>query len=255
MRINGPDIAVSEVQKQYSNKINQTVETDSKTKDFQNQIANAQNQLQKLSNNSEMNQDEKAEKRQEIQKKIMELNEKLREHKAEMRREKQQQAEETGEEELDDIKKQEKAASEEPVPSGISSRRMKAVISAGAAVDKVQTQENVSRKLENRVRILEGEIKQAEAGGGYVEAKKSELESLENKVTKISGTKANIINNAIEEMRDAVREEERERQMPGQGKDKTSQELAELPVKDFATKKHVDMYTKGKMFSNVDIHF
>lgn len=259
MKIGGADIAVAEVQ-QYKGTMNQTaaVATDSETKSFQNQISNAQTQLQKLSADNKMSSEEKAKKRQEIQKKIMELNNMLRERKAEIRREQQQKAaeeESQGEKALPGQQEKPETVHIErnTFSQGIPPRHMKAVISADAAIDKAELTGSISSELQSRVQVLEGEIRQAEANGGYVEAKKGEVEALENKVSKISGAKMNIINSAISEIKQAVKET---------GTKDTRQnnneavKQADVPSKDFTNKKQqVDMYTKGKMFSNVEFHF
>ena len=261
MRIGGTETVEVQQYKGAMNSQTEAVATDSETKSFQNQIASAQTQLQKLSANNEMSSEEKAKKRQEIQKQIMELNNMLRERKAELRREKQQKAAEEGN------------SGEEPLPGqqvkpetvhiesntssspGISSRHMKSLISADAAIDKAELADNISNELESRVQVLQGEIRQAEANGGYVEAKKGEVQSLENKVAKISGAKANIINGAISEMKQAVKEAGKDSKS-SQGTSEAAKKPADVPSKDFTTKKQqVDMYTKGKMFSNVEFHF
>lgn len=254
MKIDGAGIADTQ---QYSGTTNQTT-VDAKTKSFQTQIASAQTQLQKLSANREMSSEEKAEKRQEIQKQIMELNNMLREHKMEMRREKQQQAAEEAAKREEQKKSQNEDSKEktsetvvvEEKPqvtetTGLSSKRVKSIVAADSTITRVRSQENVSKNLKSRVRVLEGEIKQARNSGGYVEAKKSEIESLENKVERISGAKMNILGTAMQEMKQVAEDK-------SSGKIK---EPADLPSKDFTKKKQVDMYTKGKMFSSVDIHF
>lgn len=266
MKIGGAGMAASEVQ-QYKGTAKQTVKqteeitADPETKSFQTQIASAQTQLQKLSSNNEMSSEEKAKKRQEIQKQIMELNKMLKERKAELRMEKQQKAAEEdskGENLLPGQEQQEKPETihiEKNVSSNrISARHMKAMVSADAAIDKAELTDSISNELESRVQILQGEIKQAEANGGYVEAKKSEIEALENKVSKISGAKMNIISSAINEMKQAVKEAGKKDQK--QGANETANKQQELPSKDFAARKQqVGMYTKGKMFSNVEFRF
>lgn len=267
MKIDGAGIA--DIQ-QYSSTTNQTT-VDAETKSFQTQIASAQTQLQKLSANREMSSEEKAEKRQEIQKQIIELNNMLREHKMEMRREKQQQAAQEAAKSNEKQKgqsqesKESKGEASETVvveekpqiteTSGMSSKHIKSIIAADSTVSRVKSQENISRNLESRVRVLEGEIKQAENNGGYVEAKKNEIESLENKVERISGAKMNILNGAMKEIKQVAEQEDRNDAKSGNGKNSVIKEAAQLPTKDFAKKKQVDMYTKGKTFSNVDIHF
>ncbi len=264
MKISGTETVEVQQYKGAMNSQTEAAATDFETKSFQNKIASAQTQLQKLSANTEMSSEEKAKKRQEIQKQIMELNNMLRERKAELRREKQQKAAEAeegnngegtlpGQQGKPETVHIESNTSSSP---GISSRHMKSVISADAAIDKAELADNISNELENRVQVLQGEIRQAEANGGYVEAKKGEVQSLENKVAKISGAKMNIISGAISEMKQAVKEAGRKDSKSSQNTAEAAKKPADVPSKDFTTKKQqVDMYTKGKMFSNVEFHF
>ena len=264
MKISGTETVEVQQYKGAMNSQTEAAATDFETKSFQNKIASAQTQLQKLSANNEMSSEEKAKKRQEIQKQIMELNNMLRERKAELRREKQQKAAEAeegnngegtlpGQQGKPETVHIESNTSSSP---GISSRHMKSVISADAAIDKAEQADNISNELENRVQVLQGEIRQAEANGGYVEAKKGEVQSLENKVAKISGAKMNIISGAISEMKQAVKEAGRKDSKSSQNTAEAAKKPADVPSKDFTTKKQqVDMYTKGKMFSNVEFHF
>lgn len=263
MKVGGTGMAAAAEVQQYKGTVNQKEEitTDPETKSFQIQISSAQTELQKLSSDDKMSSEEKAKKRQEIQKQIVELNNMLRERKAELRREKQQKAAEEdskGENLLPGQEQQEKQERPETVHNvsshRIPARHMKAMVSADAAIDRAELTESISDELESRVQVLQGEIKQAEANGGYVEAKKSEIEVLENKVAKISGAKMNIISSAISEMKQAVKDAGKKDQK--QGTNETAKKQADLPSKDFAARKQqVSTYTKGKMFSNVEFRF
>lgn len=224
---------------------------DSESRSFQKQIANAQNQLQELSANNEMSSEEKAQKRQEIQKQITELNNQLRQHQIELRRE-QQQARSANRKEILGGQQENLVEGNEQV-AGMSSRSMEAIVSADSAREQVKAQENVSAELESRVRVLEGEIKLDAGRGAKVEAKKSELESLEDKITNASGAKMSILNDAVQKMKQVIIEDEQKDSQSGEVKKKESKEPANvLPA--FATKNKTDIYTKGKMFSDVDIH-
>lgn len=167
MKISGTETVEVQQYKGAMNSQTEAAATDFETKSFQNKIASAQTQLQKLSANNEMSSEEKAKKRQEIQKQIMELNNMLRERKAELRREKQQKAAEAeegnngegtlpGQQGKPETVHIESNTSSSP---GISSRHMKSVISADAAIDKAELADNISNELENRVQVLQGEIR------------------------------------------------------------------------------------------------
>ena len=65
----------------------------------------------------------------------------------------------------------------------------------------------------------------------------------------------NIINSAISEIKQAVKETGKKDSKPGQNNNEAVKQ-ADVPSKDFTTQKQqVGMYTKGKMFSNVEFHF
>lgn len=254
-------------------------ETDSESRSFQNQITNAQNQLQQLSANSEMSSDEKAKKRQEIQKQIVELNNQLRQHQIELRREQQekladrekmlaeqqsksndreqvlaeQQEKSSGIEEIPAGQQEDTTVEDNELTTGLSSKRMEAMVSANSAMEQVRAQENISMELESRVRVLEGQINMDTGRGAKAEAKKSELESLENKVTKVSGVKMNILSEAVQKMKQTISEDE---QKDSKSRETNNNESKE-PVNNlsvFTTKNKTDIYAKGKMFSEVDIH-
>lgn len=230
--------------------INQAIDTESKN--YQNQIASAQSQLQKLSADSEMSPEEKAQKRQEIQKQILELKNELRQHQLELRRKQRENGRGT---EVSVEQQQTKSSGAELLKeqtAGVPSKSTKAMISADMALERTQEQEKVFTDLEGRVRVLESEIKLDAGRGGKTEAKKSELASLEDKITKASGAKMSILNNAVQDMKQTVIEEEQTDSQIGSVEKKISKEMA--PSSVFAPKNKTDAYTKGKMFSNVDIH-
>lgn len=228
---------------------------DSESKSFQNQIASARNQLQKLSADNEMSAEEKEQKRQEIQKQIIELNNELRQHQNELRRE-QQQAKNVSTEELPGEQQQNTLVESNEQTTDIPSNSVKAIISADAAMEQVKAQENVFLDLESRVRVLEGEIKLDTGRENKAEAKKSELASLENKITKASEAKMNILNSAVQKMKKVLNEENHKDSQSGEVQKKVSNESADTAsaASVFAPKNKTDIYKKGKMFSDVDIH-
>lgn len=228
---------------------------DSESKSFQNQITSARNQLQKLSADNEMSAEEKEQKRQEIQKQIIELNNELRQHQNELRRE-QQQAKSASTEELLGEQQQNTLVETTEQITDMSSNSVKAIMSADAAMEQVKAQENVFLDLESRVKVLEGEIKLDTGRGNKVEAKKSELASLEDKITKASGAQMNILNSAVQKMKKVLNEESQKDSQSGEVQKKVSNESANTtsPASVFAPKNKTDIYKTGKMFSDVDIH-
>ena len=258
MKINGPE--KMEIQQVNNNTMNQAA-SDPETKNYQNQIASAQSQLQKLSSDNNISQEEKAEKRKEIQKQIMELNNMLREHKMEMRREKQQKAAEASKERQKQEEQQQQVnvadvkEELELQPEKMSSNHMKAMVSADASLERARVQDSVAGGLERRISVLEGEIRQSAETGGYVEGKKEEIESLENKVVKISGSKMGTLGSAVQEIRQVSQAVDKAGNKTNQAKPDVVKETANMASPDLTAKKQIDMYNKGKFFSNVDIPF
>jgi len=166
--------------------------TDSVSKNIQNQIANAQKQLQELSDNKDMSIEEKMKKRQEIQQQITDLNNRLRQHQIEQRKEQQEKAAKS-------------AAKREPVKKetksvGLSQESMKAMISADSAVSQAQVQGSVAARMEGRAGILTAEIKQDEASGKDVKAKKEELAEVQKKGAAVEASQMNTLAVANKEM-------------------------------------------------------
>lgn len=152
-------------------------QTDSVSRNIQNQIANAQKKLQDLSSNTEMEPEEKMKKRQEIQQEIASLNQQLRQHEIELRKEQQSKRNP-----LDDMlgsSGKARAAKSGKTSSGLSQASMKALVSADSSMKLSQVQGSVATQMNGRAGILEAEIKQ-DAGRG-VEKKKEELEDVQKK--------------------------------------------------------------------------
>lgn len=256
MKING--LEKMEIQQVNNNTMNQAA-ADPETKSYQNQIASAQSQLQKLSSDNNISQEEKAEKRKEIQKQIMELNNMLREHKMEMRREKQQEVAEAKERQKQEEQQQDNETyvkeDLEPQPEKMSSNHMKAMVSSNASLERAKVQDSVAEEFERRISVLEGEIRQSSETGGYVEGKKEEIESLENKVVKISGSKMGTLGSAVKEIRQVSQAIDKADNKTNQAKPDIVKETANMVSPDLTAKKQIDMYNKGKIFSNVDIQF
>lgn len=225
--------------------------TDSKSKEYQNQIANAQNRLKDLASDKELDEEEKEKKRKEIQQKITELNNQLRQHQIELRREQQEQKRsvELGEEESDARQAEEKSAEKETSHTG-----MKAVVSANVAVNHAKAQGHMAMAMEGRVRVLQSEIKLDEGRGEDTQKKQKELQKLQDKTTKVKGAKMNIITGAVREMKQAAENEIRMDKAFGKEKKRTTSDPVTSSL-NINVKQKTDLYIKGNMFSNVDFHF
>lgn len=207
--------------------------TDSKSKDFQNQIANEKNRLKELASDRIMDEEEKEKKRKEIQQKIADLNKQFRQHQMELRREQQEQKEAlaVSEEESRALAKEEEKQDEEDQPQ----EGLKAVISANSSFSQAKAQGNIALAMEGKVRVLQSEIRQDEIYGKDTEQKQNELKKLEQKAVKVKGAKMSYLTKAAREMN---------------AKENRSAESANSDIK-----KKTDIYIRGNIFSNVEFHF
>lgn len=177
------------------------MQTDPVSKNIQDQIANAQKQLQDVSASQEMTPEQKMKKRQEIQQEITSLNQQLRQHQIEQRKEQQSQSK-SKDSSVDDMLGGEQSAGKTASGnqgSGLSQAGMKAMMSADSAMKQAQIQGNAATRMEGRAGVLKAEIKQ---GGGSIEAKKAELEEVEQKAMSATASQMSTLadaNQAIEE--------------------------------------------------------
>ena len=221
---------------------------DTKSKDFQNQIANAQNRLKDLAVNKELGEEEKEKKRKEIQQQIKELNDQLRQHQMQMQREaRQKKAEE------EPAKEEQENPIKEETPTDAQSA-MKAVLSVNSALGYAQMQGNLALEMEGRVRVLENEIKQDIRYGKDTAQKQKELEKLQKKAVKVKGAKMSYLANASKEMKEAA-ESGWETDRNFKTKKKTDSVHPAAAFLNPSVKQKTDLYIKGNMFSNVDFHF
>lgn len=224
---------------------------DAESKNFQNQIANAQNQLQKISADNTLSPEEKAQKRQEIQKQIVELNNDLRKHQMELRRQQKQQKQDGIQEMLGDG--QNSPSVEGNQTAGISASSMKAIISADLAMNQAKAQGGVSDKLEGRVRVLEGEIKQDAGRGGSTQIKQKEVEELTRKAENAAGRGMSLLSGAMQEMNQMVKEEGKTNSQLSSGEEKKTPKESSDAQPSVVQSKY-NNYKQGRMFSDVDIH-
>lgn len=224
---------------------------DMKSKDFQNQIANAQSRLKDLAVNKELGEEEKEKKRKEIQQKIKELNDQLRQHQIQMQREAR---EKKAKEDPAKEERQNPVKEEAPQTPADAQNAIKSALSVNSALGIAQMQGNAALDMEGRVRILENEIKQDIRYGKDTTQKQKELEKLQKKAVRVKGAKMSYLASASREMKKAS---ESERETDGNLKKKKKADSVH-PAAAFlnpSAKQKTDLYRKGTMFSNVDFHF
>lgn len=228
-------------------------QADSKSKEYQNQIADAQSRLKDLAVNKELGEDEKAKKRKEIQQQIKELNQQLRQRQIQMQREAREKKTQT-ETEKEEWGKAVSAKEETKQTPADAQNAMRAVLSVNSSLSHAQMHGNMALEMEGRVRVLQNEIKQDIRYGKDTAQKKKELESLEKKAVRVKGAKMSYLANASKEMKQAA-ESGRESERNIKKKIKSNSAHPAVSFLNSSVKQKTDLYIKGNMFSNVDFHF
>ncbi len=189
--------------------------TDAESKRIQKQIQSKQEELQKLSEKEDISLEEKMKKRQEIQKEIADLQGQLRKHQIEQRKAEQQKKGTSMEDTLGgEAKVRSKSKSGKDVR--LSQSSMKAMISAGSAMQQAQVQGSVSDQMEGRAGVLEAEIKRDKAFGDTA-AKEAELAEVNEIAMNAESAQMASLSKANEIMDQAAEEEGRQE---GAGSDK-----------------------------------
>lgn len=166
-------------------------QTETETKNIQNQITSKQQNLKRLSSDSKMSAEEKAKERQEIQKQIAELNRKLRllqqEREEEVKEaEKEQEQKAVLNEERNKEFKQEDAdkvivaedIQKQKEKVNVSPQSIQKMLEGSSMVQKERLQQSVDNQKELTGNILEAEIKLDELYGADTSAKKEELAAM-----------------------------------------------------------------------------
>jgi len=181
---------------------NRNMQTDSVSKNIQNQIANAQKALQELSSNEDMTLEEKMKKRQEIQQEIASLNQQLRQHQIEQRKE--QQKEQRKDTSTDDVLGGgQKAQKAENNGSRLSQASMQAMISADSSIKQAKVQGSVATRMEGKAGVLEVEIKLDNDRGGSTEKKEEELADVREKAQAAEASQLSTLADANKTMEEA----------------------------------------------------
>lgn len=175
------------------------MQTDSVSKNIQNQIANAQKRLQELSSNDEITLEEKMKKRQEIQQEIANLNQQLRQHQIEQKR--QQAAQSQG---YSDSREEN---TEKAKGWGLSQAGMETMISADTSIKQAKAQGGVATRLEGKAKVLESEIKMDAGRGGSVAKKQEELSDLKQRAQNASMAQMSMLADANRTMAEASEED------------------------------------------------
>lgn len=180
-------------------------ETDSYSRNIQNQISNAQKQLQELSSNEDMTLEDKMKRRQEIQQQISDLNVQLRQHRMEQRREKQQK--QSSNDDMYGGAGNTGNANEGSESAGLSEVSMTAMITAGTSMKQAKAQGSVVAKEENRAEVLKSEIKLDKFRRGNTQKKQEELSDVEQNAQAAVSSQLSSLADTSKTMEEAVKEE------------------------------------------------
>ena len=195
----------------WANSSGSMMQVDTVSKNLQNQITNAQRNLQDLSSDEKMTPEEKMKKRQEIQQEIASLNQQLRQHQIDQKRE--ERAKEQIKNELsDDVQKtdSEKIENQE---SGLSKKKMHAMISAGSSMKQSEAHRNVAMQLDGKVNVLQEEIKIDSNRGQNTEKKQEELTKAQARATAAASSQMSVLGDANKVMKKAAEEERKDKKI------------------------------------------
>lgn len=177
------------------------MQTDSVSKNIQNQIANAQKALQELSSSEALTPEEKMKRRQEIQQEITNLNQQLRQHQIELRKEQQAKNELAS-------SRNEKTAKPGKKGSGMSQAGMQAVIAADSSMKQALKQGSVAVSMEGRAGVLESEIKTDRARGADTAWKEAELSDVKQSAENAGASQMNALASANQALEEAAETEQ-----------------------------------------------
>ncbi|MDO4167643.1 MAG: hypothetical protein Q4D32_09585 [Eubacteriales bacterium] len=169
---------------------------DQKIKQYGQTLERLQQNLKRTEKDAALSEEEKSRKRQEIQAEIAEVNRQKRQAELEAQREKMEGNQDTVQDQPegeDDSQKVKISSAEEATPSQqdsqqdpqenlLSAGQMESVIIVDNALKQAESQSSTIQDLENRIRVLGGEIKVDQSRGGSASAKEAARDDLEMRV-------------------------------------------------------------------------
>lgn len=180
------------------------MQTDSVSKNIQNQIASAQEQLQALASNEDITLEEKMKKRQEIQQEITSLNQQLRQHQIQQQKEQREKRASANNQQKESTK-----PGAEKSGSGLSQAGMQTMLSADTSLKQAKVQGSVAQRMEGRANVLKVEIKLDKTN---TERKEAELADVEQKAMDAAAAQASTLADANQEIREGMKEEEEKKE-------------------------------------------
>lgn len=191
---------------------------DAKVKQYEESIKRLEQNIQETNKDAEMTEEEKRKKRMELQQELAELNRQLEEaqRRAEENKDSMQQQTVTdrlsGEDDSQRRNDLQDKTEKEPVVDDrdgqLSGRQMQAMIVNSNAVEQAKSLESTATQLENRMRVLGGEISIDTRRGMSVEEKQKEQESLSARLNQVRENTAKNLGNAKKKAEELQEKEE-----------------------------------------------
>lgn len=179
-------------------------QNEKKVEKYEQTLNQLKQNLQRTEKDVEMPDNEKTQKVQEIQEKIEEINRKkqLAELEEEQKKEEKQQKEAERQESLNPAKiqiedpegtttanqkmekRQEREREDDVETQSLTAAQIESVVIGDAATKQARKQQNIVQDLENRIRVLGGEIQVDQNRGNDTTVKEAESDDLENRANK-----------------------------------------------------------------------
>lgn len=203
-------------------------QTDSKVEKYEQTLQQLKQNLKRTEKDVELPENERQKKEQEIQAKIEEINRQkrlaeLEEEQAKEERKKEQiqmqpqtavQTEDSPEVSSANQKmeqRQEREREESVESPLMSAGQMESVVIGDTAVKQAREQQSTIQDLENRIRVLGGEIQMDQSRGGSAKAKEAERDDLEQRVNQARESTAKRLGNEHRRAEERKVEEEQQK--------------------------------------------
>lgn len=201
-------------------------QTDSKVEKYEQTLQQLKQNLKRTEKDVELPESERQKKEQEIQAKIEEINRQkrlaeLEEEQAKEEKKKEQMQSGTvvqtdGPQEVSSAnqkmeQRQEREREEMVEPPLMSAGQMESVVIGDTAVKQAKEQQSTIQDLENRIRVLGGEIQMDQSRGGSAKAKEAERDDLEQRVNQARESTAKRLGNEYRRAEERKVEEEQQK--------------------------------------------
>lgn len=192
---------------------------EARVKQYEESIKRLEQNIQDTNKDAKLTEEEKREKRKELQQELAELKRQMEE--AQRQAEQSQTSAQTqsisaqtnlanNQEEQDTLQEEEPVREEAPTPD--SGRRMQAMIVGDNAVEQAEQLQTTATQLENRMRVLGGEIQLDARRGMSVEDKQKEQEQLSTRLNQVRHNVGRNLGSAKKKAEELQKEEDVKRE-------------------------------------------